>query len=390
MISNNLIFGNSADSGGGLGCFNNKFTTIRDNRIFQNACEELGGGIYCAHSSQIIISNNEIFGNSSVGVGGGIYCGSFSSSPFHVIHITGNRIYDNTSALDGGGLRIVHDSPVVSNNMIYLNEAGTLGGGISCSGGAPVITNNTLFKNSASLYGGGMVFRSGAVSRVANTILWNNEAPLITGIYIGENPPSLGPQDPSKVFINHCDLEGGLASVQVEPGNTLNWGSGMIDSDPMFVDPAMGDFHLTFLSPCRGSGDNSTVAKLHDFEGDPRVAYGTVDMGADEFYTHFYCTGDFSPSGSIEGKLTGLPGTSPVGLFFGFGVLDPPLQTPWGSFHLQPPVALIPLIPIPANGVLALPATIPLSPAAPYDLPMQALIGLGPDSLSNLFVLEVR
>ncbi|MHC4945332.1 MAG: hypothetical protein ACYTG7_20140 [Planctomycetota bacterium] len=30
------------------------------------------------------------------------------------------------------------------------------------------------------------------------------------------------------------------------------------------------------------------------------------------------------------------------------------------------------------------------TPPAPYDLPMQALIGLDPDSLTNLWVLEVR
>jgi hypothetical protein len=33
---------------------------------------------------------------------------------------------------------------------------------------------------------------------------------------------------------------------------------------------------------------------------------------------------------------------------------------------------------------------IPSTPPAPYDIPMQALIGLDPDSLTNLEVLEVR
>jgi hypothetical protein len=65
-------------------------------------------------------------------------------------------------------------------------------------------------------------------------------------------------------------------------------------------------------------------------------------------------------------------------------------MTVWGEFHLQAPWFLIPLVPIPANGVLVLPATIPGTPPAPYDLPMQALIGLDPDSLTNLYVLEVR
>ncbi|MHC4946447.1 MAG: hypothetical protein ACYTG7_25840, partial [Planctomycetota bacterium] len=163
-----------------------------------------------------------------------------------------------------------------------------------------------------------------------------------------------------------------------------------IDSDPLFVNPASSDLHLTFLSPCRGSGDNTAVTELYDFEGDPRICQGTVDIGADECYTHLHCMGDFTPGGSIEGKLIGLPGTSPVGLFLGSGILDPPVPTAWGSFHLQALWFLIPLVPIPGDGVLVLPAHIPATPPAPYDLPMQALIGLEMDSLTNLYVLEVR
>jgi hypothetical protein len=113
-------------------------------------------------------------------------------------------------------------------------------------------------------------------------------------------------------------------------------------------------------------------------------------MGADEFYTHLYVSGEKTPGGSIQGKLIGLPGTNPVGLLFGSGVLDLPAPTAWGNFHLQAPWLLIPLVLIPSNGVLVIPATMPATPPAPYDLPMQALIGLGPDSLTNLYVLEVR
>ena len=113
-------------------------------------------------------------------------------------------------------------------------------------------------------------------------------------------------------------------------------------------------------------------------------------MGADEFYPHLYYTGNASPGTNITGKLIGLPRTNPVGLFFGTGILEPPIPTMWGEFYLKSPLLLLPLPTIPSNGVLEIQATVPMLPPAPYDVPMQALIGLNLDSLSNLCVLEVR
>jgi hypothetical protein len=92
----------------------------------------------------------------------------------------------------------------------------------------------------------------------------------------------------------------------------------------------------------------------------------------------------------VEAKLIGWPGTGPVALFVGSGVIDPPLPTAWGDFHLQAPWLFVPLAPMPPEGIMVLPGTIPESPPPPYDLPMQGLIGLNSDSLTNLGILEVR
>jgi hypothetical protein len=171
-------------------------------------------------------------------------------------------------------------------------------------------------------------------------------------------------------------------------------GTGNIDGDPLFVDPVVSDLHILYTSPCRDAGDDTAIADPEDFEGDPRIALAAADMGADEFHTHLYYTGNATPGGDVEGKLVGLPGTSPTGLIFGSGVLDPPISTKWGPFYMQAPWFLVPvsppLPPIPPSGVIVLSDTLPVSPAAPYDIPMQALIGLDPDSLTNLCVLEVR
>jgi hypothetical protein len=189
------------------------------------------------------------------------------------------------------------------------------------------------------------------------------------------------------VELNYCDVEDGPLGV-----DGALWGTGMIQADPDFVEAATGDLHLRYTSPCRDTGDG-TAAGLPalDHEGDPRPALGGVDIGADEFYTHLYVTGDLTPGGSIEGKFIGLPGTTPVGLFVGSGIPPFPLPTLWGEFWLQAPWVLLgPLGAIPSDGVMVLPTMLPGSIPAPYDVPMQALIGLQQDSLSNLWVLEVR
>ena len=195
--------------------------------------------------------------------------------------------------------------------------------------------------------------------------------------------------NPSTLDISYTDLQGGKASIYVEAGCTLIWGSGMMDLDPQFVDASGGDYHIFYTSPCRDAGFIGAAGlPPKDFEGDPRVAQQAPDMGADEFHTHFYYKGDATPMGTVEVKMAGWPGSTPVGLFIGSGVLDPPVATIYGLWYLMWPIALIgPLPPIPGNGYIILAATIPSNPPPPYSLPMQALIGM---ELTNLCVLHVQ
>jgi len=73
-------------------------------------------------------------------------------------------------------------------------------------------------------------------------------------------------------------------------------GTGNIDADPRFRDPANGDFHLLPTSPCTDAGTNDAPnLPAFDFEGHPRIFDGNedgnaiVDMGVDElFWQRFY------------------------------------------------------------------------------------------------------
>lgn len=62
-----------------------------------------------------------------------------------------------------------------------------------------------------------------------------------------------------------------------------SYGSGNITNPPLFVNMAAGDFHLASNSPCINAGNNSFVAGTTDYDGNPRIIGGTVDIGAYEF-----------------------------------------------------------------------------------------------------------
>lgn len=414
VIDQNIIKSNFCYfAGGGIYCMDSS-AVITNNLIMDNTASGLetglGGGI-CSVHSELLIQNNTIIGNSSFYAGGGVYCsGDYvttirdnifrdnkggigcSNSPV----ILNNLIYEDRLCgikVYGGSPRIVNNiirdnqfggidcyyysgtgSPMICNNIITANGDG----GISCSYTCEAtIVNCTISANSNDL-GGGMQCREGATVDVSNTIFWDNSASNQgQEIFLGGDVSAA---------IHHSNVMGGSSSIYISGSAQLTMGAGMIEVDPLFVDAGNNDYHINYNSPCRNAGHNSVVIEATDFEGDPRIASWAADIGADEFHNHLYCTGDFMAGGSITGKLIGLPDSTPVGLFIGSGVMDPPLQHNWGDFYLEAPWLLFPLLPIPSNGVLEIPATLPGTPA-PYDIPMQALIEW---ELTNLFVIPVR
>lgn len=336
-----------------------------------------GGGIYISQAYPDILGN-VITGNNGF-YGGGLYCYACNS------YIDGNTVTGNT-AVAGGGLCCQWASPQISSNMIAGNSS-SWSGGIELYESYSEVINNTIMENSAGNSGGGLYCWGNCSPLIVNTIFWNNTSPEGPEIWIGKTT------GPSTVTISHSDVKDGQSSVHVETGCGLNWGAGMINLDPLFVHPASGDLHLTFASPCRNSGDSSPYQIYSDFEGDPRIVSGTVDMGADEFHFHLYHVGDVTPGNQLSIRTIGGPGM-PVLLAHSLGIQNPAQLTPYGDLYLtRPPRWSSNIGMIQANGVNNFTITVPSYWNPGDEKYFQALVGssgVPMRKLTNLMTLTVE
>jgi len=248
---------------GGITCINQSNPVIKNNKIIDNHNDDRGhgGGIYC-YFSEPLIENNIIRGNSASYFGGGIYI-VFSTSI-----IRNNLISENSSDI-GGGVLCMDYNPLFDRNVITNNHVGYAGSGVFCFRSSPIIKNCTISENEAEFYAGGICCTHYSDPIVINSILWANRADSAEEIFNYDLEPA----------VIYSDIEGGWE------------GEGNIDSNPLFVDPDNGDFHLMFGSPCIDTGDpdspldpDSTRADMGALYYDQHVGIEAIDHLPKEFY----------------------------------------------------------------------------------------------------------
>jgi len=428
VIEGFTITGGNSAHGGGIFCTNSSSPVITRNVIHDNRATGNGGGISCRNFSAPLISYNTITDNRAIDNGGGIH--AMASNPT----IWRNRIKSNGTDSRGGGLRIYNCAPIIEENVIcrnwakasgggiscedisdfeiqrniLCNNSGSVGGGIHCQNISTMDFNGNIIANNYAVYNNDGIYCAGTtiLNIINNTIAGNSASGgCVIGCY-GPNTSSIVTNtilrnngfsemlllNNSSLTISYSNVEGGQPSIGIGSGCTLNWGAGMIDDDPLFVDAANNDLHLTWFSPCGNAGDNSVVNTLLDFEGNPRIVGTTVDIGADEFYYHLYHTGDVLPGGTVDLKVIGYP-LAPVTLAWGQAILNPPLATQHGNLFIWPFVWSGFIGNVQSNGVLTMPVTIPSGWQSGDHAPLQALVGPwggGWTKLTNLEVVTVE
>jgi len=298
IIVDGFTIRNGDTAGRGAGIYAKSYSSsdasgdiiIRNNLITGNISEDDGGGIWANSISSwgtagsIILMDNTIRENAAAIIGSGVYAWSYSTynTSGNVI-LRNNTIIDNRVSWRAGGLYAEANGQsesgdvILTNNIIAGNETLQEGGGVYASAGSLsglIFTNNTITGNTA-YHGGGIYLTTfDSIIYVFNNIIWGNTASVGSDIRIS------GSLNAAYGYNN--DYSGMDGSWDISGGN--------IDVDPLFEDPAAGDYHLQALSPCIDAGTNGAPElPTVDFEGDPRMIDGDengstiTDMGADEY-----------------------------------------------------------------------------------------------------------
>jgi len=145
------------------------------------------------------------------------------------------------------------------------------------------LTGNTITTNAAD-YGGCLFVMSSSGSTAVtarNNILWGNEAAT-------SGPDLYLTGSATTVNTDYSDI-GGVENDGEDPGSYTETNS--ISADPIFVNPALENYHLHTDSPCRDAGTPVALGASavgnglpdDDFEGDDRPQGSAHDIGADEY-----------------------------------------------------------------------------------------------------------
>ncbi len=162
---------------------------------------------------------------------------------------------------------------------------------------------------------------------IDNCIIWEPGTDLRKMFYNNEPQTS----NMYGFHINHTLLN--LSDSTSVPGSVKAFGEGLIWGQfPGFQDSLAGDFRLLPCSPAVNRGNNQIVLEnglLTDIDGQPRIRYGRVDLGAYEQQDSCIAINTSESQNQFEIRMW--PNPSAAGILY----VDLPVEISAGEIHIQ-------------------------------------------------------
>ncbi|MGA1863904.1 MAG: choice-of-anchor U domain-containing protein [bacterium] len=180
---------------------------------------------------------------------------------------------DTLAVNQGVGVKIFYDLMSLSNNIILSCSIG-----ISLSGQDLILSNNTIANDDCCVY----IRRLDANSPDPGVNCKNNIfSDSNCAVYVLSDGNSVYGIDPNNTDRVITEFSYNNVSTNLEPylsgtyENLFGFGKGNIQTDPFFVDPNGGDYHLGSYSLCIDAGDPNA-----DFFQEPAPNGQRINMGA--------------------------------------------------------------------------------------------------------------
>ena len=311
ILNNCTLTANQANDGGGAygSVLNN--CTIVSNLGYGYLSSPNGGGTY-----NCTLNNCTLANNTTMGSGGGAYGGTLNNCV-----LTGNlaarQRSDYPPSYGGGAFSATLIGCTIASNVC----AGPGGATASCT-----LDRCVVYGNFGSNFFGFLEYSVVSGGTVMDSLIFNNTVvPYLS--YLTNSAPVIGATVYNSTIVSNtispywfnptqtaggalnCNLynsiiwsnliflpqvTGGTANYSCAP-HLPNGGIGNLTSNPLFVDFANSNFHLQPGSPCVNSGNNAYSMDATDLDGRPRIAAGTVDMGAYELAFHYVNASNTTP-----------------------------------------------------------------------------------------------
>jgi predicted outer membrane repeat protein len=316
-LKNVAIVQNSSNFGGGIGALNTNIEI--DSCLFsQNSVNNNSGAIdydidpNVSSNCQFKVVNSGFTENSAVQYYGCIKIQQPDNLSSLVNVFIDKCKFENSSADRTGAIRLdgnIWDF-VISNSLFRDNIVGTQSACSFWRGSRGKIVNCLFDSNIAQTGLGSLALSNSSSVDLINCTIVNNigvgsgglrlqqsSSKVINSIFWGNYPDQISIQSSnntniSMLYVDYNDIQFGIDSIRInDTFSVLNWGTGNIDSYPLFLDTLNNDYHLQDLSPCIATGIDSIeilgmwyYCPSTDIEGNPRPnpAGSKPDMGAFE------------------------------------------------------------------------------------------------------------